>query len=211
MSDRPWYEEHRQVIYLFMGGLLMMSFVGAHSFLELSDTPINYSTSGYYVQINSSGDGLDFVTKIAYAPMGEIYIDNNSLSTVITSPNTWSRVNGGNWVTNNNTDGFTPYANGTLLYNNTQPVFTHVAVTLSVTSSGANDVIRAGVFKNGALLPNSQIQLKLRNIGDVSSTAIHVAPVLVQGDVLDLRLLNEASSNDLTVTYANLFAMGMRP
>ena len=84
-----------------------------------------------------------------------------------------------------------------------------MAFTLSIMSSGANDVVRAGVFKNGVLMPGSQIQLKLGQIGDVSSTAIHVMDAMNSGDTIQLHVLNENDNDDLTVTYANMVSVCM--
>ena len=106
---------------------------------------------------------------------------------------------------------FQNYTNGTLEYTGTETMFFHIAMTISVKGSGDADTMRAAIFKNGVILPGGQIQQRRTGTAtDVVSTAIHVASRLSTGDKLNVYLLNENDADDYTVTYANLFGMGMR-
>lgn len=140
--------------------------------------------------------------------IGEVSLINNTQTTFITAVNTWSLINGSFNINSNNMQ-FNGSSNGTLIYIGDEEKFFHIAMTLSVKSAGVNDVVRAVIAKNGTPLLMGQIQLKLGAIGDVSSTAIHVATTLNKGDTLNIYIMNENDADDLIITYANLFAMGM--
>lgn len=165
---------------------------------------INVST----IKVNNKEVCLYDGTGCELFPHAEQYISNNNLSTTINGANQWALVNG-TWIAEDHYYEFN-ISNGMMTYTGNSSKLFHIAVTLSVKSSGANDVMRAGVFKNGVLLNASQVQQKLGGVGDVGSTAIHVAPVLANNDSIDLRILNEVNGNDYTITYANMFAMGIR-
>ena len=141
--------------------------------------------------------------------MGEVSLTNNTLVTAIAGANTWTLINA-SWDGNSGNMFFQNYTNGTLEYTGTETMFFHVAMTISLSSAGANNVMRAAIFKNGTILSGGQIQQKLQGANDVGSTAIHVATSLSTGDTLNVYLLNQNSADDFTVTYANMFAMGMR-
>ena len=158
--------------------------------------------------VNESVLNSTIVAKTLF-PMGEIYLYNNTLSTNIQSKDTWTVINGV-WRGNNESMLFQNFTNGALKYVGQETMFFHVAMTLSAKSAGANDIMRAAVFKNGVLLPGAEIEQYLFAAGDIGSTAIHVATTLSYGDTLSVYLYNEVDADDITVSYANLFAMGMR-
>lgn len=151
----------------------------------------------------------DTIILYAIYPMGEIYLSGNDRITQISTQGTWTLVNG-TWQGNNVNMDFLNYSNGTLLYVGDEAMFFHLAHTLSVKSSSNNELMRAAIFKNGVLIQSSQVQQNLGAAGDIASTAIHSAVVLSNGDYLNSYIMNEDSANDFNVTYANLFAMGMR-
>lgn len=57
---RTPYTKRERVLYSALALLLLVAVAGADTFLSLSDTPDAYTTSGYAVIINASGDGLTF-------------------------------------------------------------------------------------------------------------------------------------------------------
>lgn len=149
------------------------------------------------------------ITQQLSSSMGEVSLNNNTQATVINSANTWTQVMG-NWTGNNQNMEFTTTSDGNLTYTGSEPRFFHIAATLSLKSSGPNDIAKAVIFKNGVALSAGEVEQKLFGSGDIVSTAIHVAVVLSPGDKLDMRVLNEIDADDLVVTYGNLFAMGMK-
>ena len=161
---------------------------------------------GNTIITNLSGNGSGLTGLVS--PMGETFLDDNNVKTIISSAGTWIPVNG-TWKVNPENMMFSQWANGTLKYVGSKTKFFHIAATLSVKSVGANDVMKASVFKNGIRLNGSQVQEKLQGINDVGSTAIHVAALLSQNDHIQLRIMNQNNTNSLTVGYANMFAMGM--
>jgi len=215
---------------IFVGGFI----AGVAPFI-LSTSWINGSTfiypnESWSVNVNITGDltvqGITYTgnqygplwsngtnTKsLMVAPMGEMSMSNNSVVTLIPAGETWTPVNG---TTTFNIDStfFTMPSNNTLKYHGPYPRMFHVAVTYSIKGVGANDLTRGVVFimnSSGSYpLLQGQTQLKLSASGDVSSTAIHVAPILRQNDTLGLYIMNENDGDDLIITYMNMFAMGV--
>ena len=179
-----------------------------------ADTQWNITTSSYLynnsgiLEVNETKLNSTISSK-TLSPMGEVSMDNNSIGTSIPSSGTWVQING-TWSGNPNSMNFKNFSNGTLQYNGSETMFFHIAFTLSVSASTGNRNIRASIFKNGVILPGSQIQTKLANTNDRVSTAIHVAATLSNGDTLASYVLDESGSNTVTAAYTNMFAMGMR-
>ena len=174
----------------------------------------NITTSSYLhnnsgvLDVNETKLNLTINAK-TISPMGEVSLTNNTIVTAIAGANTWTLINA-SWDGNLESMKFQNYSNGTLEYTGTETMFFHIAMTLSVSGENANKIMRASIFKNGVILPGGQIQQKIAGGGDIDSTAIHVATSLSTGDELNVYLLNQNDASDFTVTYANMFAMGMR-
>ena len=166
-----------------------------------------YNNSGI-LEVNETKLNSSITAKTLF-PMGEVYMAGNAVTTSVSGANTWTLING-TWLGNSANMLFQNASNGTLTYTGTENMFFHIAFTLSVSASTGNRNMRASVYKNGVILPGSQIQQKLGNGGDIGSTAIHVATTLSTGDTLNTYILDETGSNTFTVTYSNMFAMGMR-
>jgi len=180
---------------------------GTNCQLNVSGSTYLYDNSGI-LEVNETKLNETIIQKTIF-PMGEIYVNGNGLITTISTQNTWTLINSV-WEGNSESMMFQNYSNGTLVYMGEETMFFHIASTLSIKSTSNNERFRASIFKNGVLLPGSQIQHNLGSSGAVASSAIHVATSLSTGDYLNVYVLNEDSSNNFNVTYANLFAMGMR-
>ena len=164
-------------------------------------------------------EGANGTTALARFPMGELAINANAAATVITTGDTWTRFDAATTLT---TDSylFDEPQNGRLRYTGTVTKMFHIACTLSVTSAGANDVMRAVIIQNatvnaskeystGTILTAGEVKQKLSGAADTGSTAIHVMAELAQNDFLELFIKNVTDTDDLTVEYMNLFAMGV--
>ena len=169
----------------------------------------NTTISGTSLKVNNTEVCLVDGTNCQLSPMGEIYIENSTITTTIPGADTWILING-SWTGNPNSMRFQNSSSGNLTYTGNETMFFHIAFTISFKNSVNNRIVRASIFKNGVILPGSQIQNKIATGGDVGSTAIHVAASLSNGDYLNTYVLDEGGSSQITVTYANLFAMGMR-
>lgn len=152
--------------------------------------------------------------------MGEIGIPvKNAVDTVITTAGVFTRVNLAAFVLGADVMEFDMPAAGRLRYIGAVPRLFHCGCTLSVLSAGANDLVIAALFKNGAVnannefttagLLNGQIEERLRAIGDESSTAIHVFTPMVTNDYIELGIQNATDGDDLRITFSNIFAVGM--
>lgn len=115
------------------------------------------------------------------------------------------------------TTTFTPFYNfdnggsnnGRIRYigNNTDTF--HIAVTISVASTGPNDNFVYGIAKNGIVLSTSKVIQKITNSGDTKSTALHVATTMSKNDYLELYVGNLSDTDDAIVKTVNIFALGM--
>ena len=174
---------------------------------NITTSPYLYNNSGV-LDVNETKLNSTINAKTLF-PMGEVSLTNNAVVTVITGADTWTLVNA-SWDENSDSMMFQNYTNGTLEYTGTETMFFHIAMTISISGESPNKIMRASIFKNGVILPGGQIQQKIAGGGDIDSTAIHVATSLSTGDELNVYLLNQNDASDFTVTYANMFAMGMR-
>lgn len=149
--------------------------------------------------------------------MGEISVYNNATATVITTGSTWTRFSAVATTLNVDMEFDSP-SNGRLRYTGASTQHIHFGCTLSIKSAGANDVIRAVLVKNGTVNGNNeystgtvllqgQTTQKLGATGDTASTAIHTIVEMAQNDYLELFIQNSSSTNDLTVTDLNIFAV----
>lgn len=84
----------------------------------------------------------------------------------------------------------------------------HVAVTISVASTGPNDSFVYGIAKNGQVLASSKVIQKIAS-SDTQSTALHVAVSLDKNDYLELYVGNLNDASDAIVKTVNIFALGM--
>jgi len=142
-------------------------------------------------------------------PMGEIYMYNNSVVTIIPGTNIWVLANG---ITENGVlHEFLSPANMTLQYTGNVSRHCHVASTFSLAGVASNDVVQASIHVNGIVLNNSIVETRLAGAGDIISTAIHVAPLLNQYDNLTLNVRNINNGDDFTVKHMNLFATCINP
>ena len=96
----------------------------------------------------------------------------------------------------------------------------HIGCTVSMTSAGANDLIRSVLYKNGGVNANKEftsgtqlnsgiIEHKTGAVGDAISTAIHVMTTLATNDYIELGIANWTDTDDITVTFSNIFLMGL--
>lgn len=99
--------------------------------------------------------------------------------------------------------------NGRIRYTGAFPDTFHIAITISVASTGPNDSFVYGVAKNGVVMPTSKVIQKITTAGDTKSTALHVATTLNQNDYVELYVGNLDDADDAIVKTVNIFALGM--
>lgn len=151
------------------------------------------------------------IIKLAKFPMGEISMYNNATSTSCVA-NTWVKAAGTSAISAGAWDfwrGTSPNTNNRLTYNGNSEKMFHIACTISLTNTGGNSSnMLSGVYKNGVLLTNGVVKQRLSGGTDFSSTAIHVMTNMVPGDYIEL-WINSSVTETITVTYMNMFAMGV--
>jgi hypothetical protein len=147
-------------------------------------------------------------------PHGEVYYvgaGTGSTSVVLTTQNTRYLVNTMTTSLNPNSDNFDMPQNGRLRYIGTPLLCFHVALTISMkTTSANNKAIYCHAYKNGSLIPGSQIRNLCTSSSDYVCSAIHTFCQLATNDYIEVYMSCENSSNvSMDVGTLNLFAMGM--
>jgi hypothetical protein len=105
--------------------------------------------------------------------------------------------------------GFDMPQDGRLRFIGVSPRHLHVAVTVSMTSSGPNNVIGLKIAKNGVLLDDSVALRFLGTGSDIGSTALHADISGVENDYLELFVTNETDTDSVTIEELYFYTMGM--
>jgi hypothetical protein len=157
----------------------------------------------------SPQDIRDFLESAA-PPFGSMYI-STAADTSISQTSTYTKVAGTTTLTN--ADGFDMPANNRLRYTGAPDVHVHVAVTISMTTTGSNQVIFFRVGKNGsAVITDAVASTVARKVGtgaDIGSTALHFDTMMSNGDYIELFVANDTSATNAQVDYMYFFALGM--
>lgn len=144
-------------------------------------------------------------------PLGEMFMYGNATATPIAVANTYYPVAGIGYAnTINNGFSFTSTAanSNKLTYTASRTEITHSAITASVQSAGAGDIVRLALFKNGAIMSNGTASAKITNAADRVAIAFHVAAALNTSDVFELYIQSNGT-NALTIVDFNVFVMGV--
>lgn len=171
---------------------------------------------------SSNGNVHQITPSMAGAGMGEIYVNANAGTTVITTASTYTKVAVAAWTLGGSVMDFDMPSAGRLRYIGSQSRIFHCGATISLKGAAPNDIARAVLYKNGTVNANNEftggtqlsagiVEQKLAGTGDVTSTAIHVFVPLSTNDYLELGVGNFSSTADFTVTFSNVFAVGMEP
>lgn len=171
---------------------------------------------------SSDGSVHQLTPSMAGAGMGEIYVNDNAGATVIQTQSTYTKVAVAAWTLGGSVMDFDMPSAGRLRYTGGQSRIFHCGATISLKGAAPNDVVRAVLYKNGVVNANNEftggtqlsagiVEQKLAGTGDVTSTAIHVFVPMSTNDYLELGIANFSSTADLTVTFSNVFAVGMEP
>jgi hypothetical protein len=187
---------------------------GKHYFGASDDASIYYDGTDLILNGKEVGTGGVRPISRLIVPMGEIsYFDTTgtTISIASTSDGSTNMV-----VVNPTTALSTSYEfdnggsnNGRLRYTGTTTKMFHIACTISIASTAANDLFVFGVAKNGSVVAASKVLMKVIGAADTQSTALHLMVEMATNDYLELYVGNTTDTDDLVVKTLNLFAMGM--
>lgn len=138
---------------------------------------------------------------VAAADSGDITISNSNDYFEATAM-TWTLSSGAHEF--DESDG-----NGRLTYTGAQDIMCHIACTISVTSTGSNQVIHWRIGVSGTTNAASEVQRKIGTGADVGSTALHLIASLSTGDHVSLFARNATSATNVTLECANIQIMSM--
>lgn len=140
---------------------------------------------------------------------GEISLTAPGNVVVVNDNVTWLEIPGP-WALSPDAFNWSMPGPARLRYNGTTPRMVHAAATVEIDLvAGANKTVEFAVGVNGApWVPSISQQLVSAGLQH-EATALHAAPMVVPGDFLSLLLRNIDSLDDISIDYANLFAMDM--
>lgn len=138
---------------------------------------------------------------------GEIYI-SSSVATTFSDLVTWVQV-AGNYSISSPASNWAMTQNGRLYYTGAADRVLHIAMSISMTSAGNNQVTEFGVGLDGTILTPSIVQRKIGTGADVGSTAAHAFTTISNGSYIAGMCRNTTSTATVTATTLNLFVMDM--
>jgi hypothetical protein len=152
-------------------------------------------------------------------PMGEIYVNNNATTTVITTQDTYTKVMASTTEGHVVSGEFQQSADGRLQYIGKSTKDFHCGITLSATMGVAAQEMSFALYKNGTLNANNEytdgtelvagnVPMTLNNANSTYSNAIHAMTQLSQNDYVELAVKNETGTTNVVVIKENLFCMG---
>ena len=129
-------------------------------------------------------------------------------ATTITTPGTYVKA-AGTTVAGADLHHFDMPLDGRLRYIGAPNIHAHVAVSLSMTTAGVNNVVGMKMAKNGTVVDSSVVRRRVSTGTDIGAAALHGDVVLATNDYLELFVTNETDTDSVTIDELYFFAMGM--
>lgn len=152
----------------------------------------------------SAQDQRDFVES-SHLSFGGLYISSAAATTL--TADTWTKAAG--TTTSTNLNRFTMPANNRLTYTGTPDVHCHIAMSFTVTSASNAQDFLFGVAKNDTIDTPSILGRRIVSSSEMGAAAVHTDLTLSTGDYIEMFVQNDTGSNNATLDYGYLFAMGM--
>ena len=140
-------------------------------------------------------------------PFGKIYISSPA-ATTISVAGTYYKAAG--TTAEGDMQLMTMPANNRLQYNGEVRRHFHVAVSVSMSTAGSNEMVGLKLAQNGVVDDSTTVRRKTGGASDVGSTAVHGDFMMVKGDYLELFVTNESSTNTVTINKMYFFGIGIQ-
>lgn len=172
---------------------------------ELKATSVDLEYNGNVICTNAGAltAPSDFVYNKGWA---EAYADGMSNVTACVDNTTDYVANFGTDILNQTNGAFAVSTAGRLTYIGTRTRYFHMGISISF-EDNKNAVVDFSLHKNGTHLPGSEAILSVNTAS--ASTAIHKIVSLATNDYVELFVKSSINNTDVTVTHANLFALGL--
>lgn len=171
------------------GGILNLS--------NLNATQLNGTTA----DINTVIVNTDFKYNIDFF---EVYVDNNTNFTTITTIDVWEKVNFGSTISYGAGTGFITTVDGKITYNGSRARHCHVSATISAQTDTKDESVEFCIFRNGVYQNGTVIGIHTSNDNRYQSgTITAIGPKMNNGDYLEIYCRNESSTANITVNHLN--------
>ena len=144
---------------------------------------------------------------------GGLYVSSAAATTIVT-PGTFVKAAGTTTLTGGPARFDMP-ADNRLRYTGVAPRHLHVAGTMSMITASSNQDVGFKIFHwddsaaSGALIDPSEIRRKVGTGADTGAVPIIADLTVEQNDYIELWATNFTSASTITLSFANLFAMGL--
>lgn len=165
---------------------------------------VNFSGGGTYIS------GLDYTNNKTLftncvgitntSTRGFMYMVNNTTAT--TSPNTWKKALGTTTADANNSKF--NHASNRLTYVGGFTTTFHIFVNCNMTSNN-NQNLSIGLAKNGTIITQSEMTVRATNSAQPYFAATQFPIIMSANDYVELFVINNTSTSDITVSDMNMF------
>lgn len=140
---------------------------------------------------------------------GSFTIDTPAATTIVT-PGTYVKA-AGTTTFDADPDDFSDDAgtDNRLKYTGTPTRHVTVAVSISMTCGGSNQVLGFKIAKNGILIDDSVARRKVGTGSDIGGIGVHAHVDMTTGDYIEIWCTNETSTSTVTVEEVHLMATGI--
>mgnify|MGYP001592752422 CR=1 FL=1 len=134
---------------------------------------------------------------------GEIFMENNSVETIINSTQEYSFIQG---ITELNPDSnfFTMPKNNTLQYAGISQKLCFISQNMNLKSTKPNSMGQTGSFKNNNRIKGTKVKTALDKAGDEQSISINNVAILSPGDIISSFIANPKGNDNIIVTDMNI-------
>ena len=138
---------------------------------------------------------------------GELSITATAETTIVTQDVFVKAA--GTTVLSANAHNWSMPANNRLRYDGVADRVVHVAVTVSMSAAGNNELFRGAIAKNGTVLTESEVDRWISTGTDIGSTALHAFTTVSTNDYIEMWMANGTNTTNMTLETMNLFVMDM--
>ena len=140
------------------------------------------------------------------AEIANMYMVNNAVATVISSPGTPTKISGST-VANEINQKFIHTDNNLQYSGILQKSFQITAI--ATFTSGNNNVIGLYIAKNGVVIDDSEMYATTSASGRAESITVHTITEMSNADNIEVWIENETAANNITVEYLNVICKSL--
>jgi len=165
--------------------------------------------TGVVFECVNSGVGVAVWSELTTKPPVAEMIVNTPAATTIAVAGTFYKGEGTTLLSAGSINFNMPVDNR-LRYTGVLTKLFHVVSVISYSvASGANQQMRARIYKNGVFISGSEILDTITTSADINSSSVNTLVELATNDYLEIFITNSSSTNNITLQTINMFALGI--